>query len=144
MLFLVFGIVSVGALVMVGAYAVQEHSMLQSRHMVVQEGLQIVADLQTWKQKPAMFGGGSGRHGFFQVTFQTLGYPHTLLSNRVYKTENGCYMLQTIGEAQHAELTLSAPSCARSDFVTRVVIAGTQPGDLNWHHTPPTSFKILQ
>ena len=144
MLFLVFGIVSAGALVMGSAYAVQENRVFQSRHMVVQEGLQVVADLQTWKQKPAMFGGGAGRHGFFNVTFNTLGYPHTLLSNRVYKTENGCFMLQTIGEAQHAELTFSAPSCARSDFVTRVIIAGTQPGDLSWLHIPPSSFKILQ
>ena len=144
MLFLVFGIVSVGALVMVGAYAVQEHRVLQSRHMVVQEGLQVVADLQAWKKKPAMLGGGSGRHGFANVTFKTLGYPHTLLSNRVYKTENGCYILQTVGEEQDVELILSAPSCARSDFVSRVIIAGTQPSDLTWLHTPPTSFKILQ
>ena len=144
MLFLVFGIVSVGALVMVGAFAVQEHRALQSRHLVVQEGLQVVADLQTWKKKPAMLGGGAGRHGFINVTFKTLGYSHTLLSNRVYKTENGCYMLQTVSEAQHVELIFSAPSCSRSDFVSRVIIAGTEPGDLEWLHTPPTSFKILR
>ena len=77
------------------------------------------------------------------MTFKTLGYPHTLLSNRVYKTENGCYMLQIVGDMQDVELIFSAPSCARSDFVTRVIISGTQPGHLTWLHTPPTSFKIL-
>ena len=144
LLFLVFGIVSVGALVMVGAYAFREHKALNDRNMVVQEALQVVADLQAWKQKPAMVGGGQGRHGFYNVTFRTLGYAHTLLSNRVYKTEYGCYLLQTVGDEQHAEVIFFAPSCARSDFVARVVISGSGPGDLDWQHTPPETFQIFQ
>jgi len=144
LLFLVFGIVSVGALVMMGAYAFKEHRALHSREMVIQEALEVVADLQAWKRKPAMVGGGNGRHGFFNVTFRTLGYGHTLLSNRVYKTEDGCYMLQTKGEEQHAELIFFAPSCARSDFVARVVVSGSGPANLDWQHTPPDPFKIFR
>ena len=144
MLLLVFGIVSVGALVVVGAYSFREHSVLQSRSVAVQEALQVVADLQKWKEKPVVLGGGAGRPGFSHVTFSTLGYAHTMLSNRVYKTENGCYMLQTVGVQQHAEFIFYAPSCAKSDFVARVVISGSGPADLDWQHTPPESFTLFR
>ena len=143
LLLLVFGIVIVGAVVVAGAYGVQEQRALQGRHLAVQEVLEIVADLQTWKQKPAMLGGGEGRHGFTNVTFRTLSYAHTLLSNRVYKTEFGCYTLRVYGPHQEAEVSFASPSCARSDFVARVIISGTGPADLAWHHNPPPPFEIL-
>ncbi len=144
MLILVFGIVSVGAFVMVGAYTFREHSVLQNRPKVVHEALQVVADMQAWKDKPVALGGGAGRPGFSHVTFRTLGYAHTMLSNRVYKTKNGCYKLQTVGELQHAEFIFYAPSCAKSDFVARVIISGPGPGDLDWQHTPPESFTLFR
>lgn len=143
LLVLVFGIVSVGALVVLGAYAVREHQSLENRQMVVQEALEIVAALQAWKEKPAVEGGGSGLHGYGRVTFSTLGYPHTLLSNRVYKTEHGCYFLQLVSAARHAEVIFSTPTCARGDFMARVVVQGPGPGDLTWHHTPPTPFNLF-
>ncbi len=142
LLFLVFGIVVVGALVVVGAYAFNQGRTLNHRAMVLQEALQVVGDLQAWKQKPVVLGGGAGARGFRNVTFKTLEYPYTLLSNRVYKTEYGCYMLRTTGDEPHVELILSAPSCARSDFVSRVTVRGPGPGDLDWQHTPPNTFQI--
>ena len=110
--------------------------------MVLQEALEIVGGLQAWKQKPVVLGGGSGARGFRNVTFKTLEYRHTLLSKRVYKTEVGCYMLRTTGEEPHVELILSAPSCARSDFVSRVTVRGPGPGDLDWQHTPSGTFQL--
>ncbi len=143
LLLLVFLIVCVGALTVLGAYAFRDQKGLEGRHQVVQEALQVVADLQTWKRVPVALGGGNGRDGFSTITFATLGYSHTLLSNRVYKTDYGCYQLQTVGEAQHVELSFSSPSCTRGDFMARVVISGTEPGDLVWHQTPSTAFKII-
>ena len=142
LLTLVFSIVVVGALVVAGAYALQGSQAQNQRTMVIQEALRIVADAQAWKQELARLGGGSGVYGFRHMTFKTLGYPHALLSNRVYKTEYGCYMLRTVGETPHVELIFSAPSCSVSDFVSRVIVRGPGPGDLDWQHTPPKSFQI--
>ena len=144
MLLLVFLIVSVGALVTMGAYAFREHNETQNRSIVIEEALQIVGDVQAWKETPVVLGGGAGRPGFGHVTFRTLGYAHTMLSNRVYKTENGCYILQTERDKPHIELVFFAPTCARSDFVSRVVIAGPGPAELDWQHTPPESFAFFQ
>ncbi len=142
LLFLVFGIVVVGAVVVAGASVLKDGRTLHHRNMVIHEGLQVVADVQAWKQKPVLLGGGAGVRGFRNVTFKTLGYPHTLLSNRVYKTEYGCYMLRTTGKEPHVELIFSAPSCSLSDFVTRVTVRGPGPGDLDWQHTLPKTFQI--
>ncbi len=142
LLLLVFGIVVVGALVVMGAYAFNQGRTSNHRVIVLQEALQIVGELQAWKQTPVVLGGGSGARGFRNVTFKTLEYRHTLLSKRVYKTEVGCYMLRTSGDEPNVELILSAPSCARSDFVSRVTVRGPGPGDLDWQHTPPNTFQI--
>ena len=144
LLLLVFGIVSAGALVTGGAYTFSAHSVLETRPLVIQEALQVVADIQQWKETPVALGGGAGRSGFAPLTFSLLGYPHTMLSNRVYKTDYGCYMLQIVGAEQHAELIFSAPSCAKSDFVSRVVISSPAPADLDWQHTPPKSFSLFR
>ncbi len=142
LLLLVFGIVVVGALVVMGAYAFNQGRTSNHRAMVFQEALQVVGDLQAWKQKPVVLGGGSRARGFRNVTFKTLEYRYTLLSNRVYKTEIGCYMLRTTGDEPHVELILSAPSCAQSDFVSRVTVRGPGPGDLDWQHTPSATLSI--
>ena len=143
LLFLVFGIVVVGAIVVAGAYILKDDSRSSNhRVMVFQEALQVVGDVQAWKQEPVLLGGGAGLRGFRNVTFKTLGYPHTLLSNRVYKTKYGCYILRTTGDEPHVELSFSAPSCSLSDFVTRVTVRGPGPGDLDWQHTPPKTFQI--
>ena len=142
LLFLVFGIVVVGAVVVAGVYVLKDGRTLHHRNMVIREALQVVGDVQAWKQKPVLLGGGAGVRGFRNVTFKTLGYPHTLLSNRVYKTEYGCYMLRTTGDEPHVELIFSAPSCSLSDFVTRVTVRGPGPGDLDWQHTLPKTFQI--
>ena len=142
LLILVFGIVSMGAIVVAGAYALNMGRTQNQRAMVIQEALQIVGDVQAWKQKPAMLGGGGGLPGFRNLTFKTLGYPHMLLSNRVHKTEYGCYMLRKTGTAPDVELIFSAPSCSLSDFVARVTVSGPGPGDLDWQHAPPKTFQI--
>ncbi len=142
LLFLVFGIVIVGAFVVAGAYVLIDGRTPHHRVMVFQEALQVVGDVQAWKKKPVLLGGGAGLRGFRNVTFKTLGYPHTLLSNRVYKTEYGCYMLRTTGDEPNVDLIFSAPSCSLSDFVTRVTVRGPGPGDLDWQHTPPKTFQI--
>jgi hypothetical protein len=41
------------------------------------------------------------------------------------------------------EVILSGPSCAHNDFVARVVVKGSGPGDLDWQHTPSSLFKHL-
>ena len=143
-LLLVFGIVLVGAFVTAGAYTFREHGVLEGRPVVFQDALQVVADLQMWKEKPVVLGGGAGRPGFRHASFRTLGYAHTMLSNRVYKTDYGCYVLQTVGPQQDAELIFFAPTCAKSDFVSRVVISCPGPADLNWQHTPPESLSFFR
>ena len=141
LLFLVFGIVVVGAIVVAGAYVLKDGRTSNDRVMVFQEALQVVGDVQAWKQKPVVLGGGAGLRGFRNVTFKTLGYPHMLLSNRVYKTDYGCYILRTTGDEPDVELIFSAPSCSLSDFVTRVTVRGPGPGDLDWQHIPPKTFQ---
>ena len=60
LLFLVFGIVVVGAVVVAGAYVLKDGRTLHHRNMVIHEALQVVGDVQAWKQKPMLLGGGAG------------------------------------------------------------------------------------
>lgn len=132
LLLLVFGIVLVGGAVVMGAHAFGEVKPVENRAIVFQEGLAVVHALQRWKQTPTVAGGGANLVGFERVNFRSLGISHTMLSNRVHKTDFGCYILTTRGEQDYAELTISAPSCSERDFVTRVVVRGPTAADLDW------------
>ncbi len=142
LLLLVFGIVLIGGLVVAGAHALEGGKPASNRGMVFQEALAIVADLQAWKRKPTTLGGGANVPGFDFVDFEQLGYRHTWLSNRVYKTDFACYALRTVAASRAVEVKISAPSCAKNHFVARVLVRGTGPGDLDWRHEPPTGFAL--
>lgn len=144
LLSLVLCIVVVGATVVAGAHVFGWEKKPKSHDLAFQEALVMVLDIQMWKLTPARIGGGAAAHGFENLTFRKLDYSHVLLSNRVHKTENGCYRIHTTGEAQHAVLTLSSPSCAARDYIAHVIIRGPDPGDLAWQHVPPTSFDLFQ
>lgn len=128
----VFAIVLVGGLVVAGTHALSGSESRNSHEIVIRDALAIVHDLQTWKRVPVLLGGADGIDGFGRVDFSTLGYQHTLLSKRVYKTDHACYMLRPVGPDRHAEVRIYAPSCAERDFVARVVVGGPGPGDLDW------------
>ncbi|MFQ5572201.1 MAG: hypothetical protein ACE5G0_21200 [Rhodothermales bacterium] len=143
LLVLIFFIVLIGGVVVAGAHAVDGGKRGNNRGIVFQEALGIVSEVQLWKFKPAQVGGGNGKVGFAGINFRKLHYPHSLLSNRVYKTDFACYTIRTITEEQHAEIIISAPSCSMNDFVARVVVKGTGPGDLDWLHTPSSGFRAF-
>ena len=132
LLLLVLSIVLVGGAVVAGTHTLIDAKTTHNVDFVVGEALSIVQDLQDWKQKDYFLGGGDLVQGFDRVTFGSLGYPYTLLSNRVYKSDVGCYVLRNVGPRRDAELSISAPSCSERDFVARVIISGTGPGDLDW------------
>ncbi len=144
LLVLVFSIVVVGGIVIVGTYAIRGETQLQNRDFVFRDAFSIITDVQLWKLKPLEIGGGLGAEGFKGITFRNLGYSHILLSNRVHRTDYGCYQLQTTREDHHALLLISSPSCAIGDYVAHVVIRGLGPDNLDWQHAPPTTFKILK
>jgi hypothetical protein len=144
LLLLVFGIVLAGGAVVAGAHALEGANQPTSHDSVFQEALAIVADLQVWKLKPYQVGGGAAVRGFDHVSFRSIGYSHTLLSNRVHKTDQGCYMLRTIGPGHHAELTISAPSCAAKHFVARVVVRGRTAADIDWYHEPASILPGME
>jgi hypothetical protein len=133
LLVLILSIVLVAGVVVAGAHAFEGVDSSENRGLVFQEALAIVQALQEWKQHDYFLGGGHGVHGFDRVNFGSLGYSYTLLSNRVYKSDGACYILRNTGSRRDAELIISAPSCSKRDFVARVIISGTGPGDLAWH-----------
>ena len=138
MLLLVLSIVFVGGVVVVGAHAFGAINHPENREIVFADASSIVADVQLWKLKPAELGGGFGVEGFEGITFRSLGYKHTLFSKRVYRTDSGCYQIQTRGEDHHALLIISSPSCASQDYVAHVIVRGMEPADRDWQYTPPT------
>jgi len=137
LLWLVFGIVVVGATVVAGTHVLGGPARDEDHTPAFQEALGIVSEIQLWKLKPSEVGGGYGADGFDPLTFRKLGYPHVILSNRVYKSEKGCYKLHTLGAENHAVLTLSSPSCGIKDYIAHVIVRGPGPGDLTWLHVPP-------
>ena len=137
LLLLVLSIVVVGATVILGVHALDGGKQQKDRSIVFQEALSIVAEMKMWKLKPSELGGGAETEGFKHITFRRLKYSHVLLSNRVHRSENGCYRIDTAGEEHHAVLTIYAPSCAAKDYVAHVVVRGLGPDDLDWQHAPP-------
>lgn len=144
LLSLVLCIVIVGATVVAGAHVFGWQKHPHNHDRAFQEALTIVTDIQLWKIAPGRFGGGAEVQGFEDLTFRQLDYSHVLLSNRVHKTENGCFRIHTTGEQQYAVLTISSPSCSARDYVAHVIIRGADPGDLAWQYVPPSSFDLFQ
>ncbi|HMB90808.1 MAG TPA: hypothetical protein VKP65_08170 [Rhodothermales bacterium] len=133
LLVLILSIVLVAGVVVAGAHAFEGDHSSENRGLVFQEALSIVHAVQEWKQQDYFLGGGHGVQGFDRVHFGSLGYSYTLLSNRVHKSDVACYILRNTGPRHDAELVIFAPSCSKRDFVARVIISGTGPGDLVWH-----------
>ena len=128
---------------MAGAHVTEAGNSANKRGMVFQEALNIVSNIQLWKLGTTTRKGDSESIGFEGLTFRSLGFSHTFLSKRVYKTDFACYMIRTTGEQEHAELSFFAPSCSKKDFVARVIIQGTNPGDLDWLHTPSSGYSVF-
>jgi hypothetical protein len=133
LLLLMLSIVLIGGIVVAGAHSMGGAKPTKNTGFIIQEALSIVQDLQDWKQKDYFLGGGDIVSGFDRVSFASLGYTHTLLSNRVHKSDVACYVLRNVGPERNVELTISSPSCSERDYRARVLISGTGPGDLEWY-----------
>lgn len=143
LLLLILSIILVGGAVVAGAHVFERVESSENRGLVFHEALSIVQDLQDWKQHDYFLGGGNGVLGFDRVTFGTLGYSYTLLSNRVHKTDVACYVLRNVGSHRDIELTILAPSCSERDFVARVIVSGIGPEHLAWYAERESSLGDL-
>ena len=81
LLLLVLGIVIVGIAIVVGINAYSENSVKSNFDALLQDGLRIASDAQSWKSKPELFGGSddatkTDADDFIGSDFVQLGYAH--------------------------------------------------------------------
>ena len=101
LLLLVLGIVIVGIAIVVGINAYSENSIKSNFDSLLQDGLRIASDAQSWKSKPEVFGGSldslkSDPDNFTGVDFVDLAYSEALIKNTAntcYENTNGRYIL---------------------------------------------------
>jgi len=122
LLLLVLGIVIVGIAIVVGINAYSENSIKSNFDAVLQDGLRIASDAQSWKQKPEVFGGSpdatkSDTNDFSAVNFVQLSYSQSLIQDgataKCYLNTNGLYGLTTGAD----ELTIDGVNLSNKNHV---------------------------
>ena len=91
LLLLVLGIVIVGLAVVVGIQAFDENRQRANLDALVNDGVRIASDVQTWSLKPAVFGGPSTGEDWTDATFTKIGY--TAEADGTYETASGTFTL---------------------------------------------------
>ncbi len=101
LLLLIFVTVAVGTAVAVGIDLFSNAKTNMQHDALVAEGTRIITDIQMWKSKPSTFGGGSDTPGFYDVSFDDMGFSqHAALSAAqlsFHQTITGCFVLATSG-----------------------------------------------
>lgn len=110
LLLLALAIVIVGIGIVVGISTFSENSIKNNYDSVLQEALKIANDVQTWQQRPELFGGSPDVNKgttdlFLGVSFVALGYDSENMTATCYHTLNGDYALSTDGASVDVEGT---------------------------------------
>ena len=103
LLVLVLCVVTVGIAAGIGLSLFDSAHRTSARDALVQEGFDLITDLQTWKVTPATYGGGQGTPGFAKASFTAIGKTQAASSYDLhgafyfYESPTGCYVLATQG-----------------------------------------------
>ena len=119
LLLLVLGIVIVGLAVVVGIQAFGENQKKSNLDALVNDGVRIASDIQTWSLKPSVFGGPSAGEDWTDATFVKIGY--SAESDGTYVTPSGTFEL--------AEGVLTAEGTYSGNAIT-VEVRGLTPDDV--------------
>jgi hypothetical protein len=102
LLLLVLGIVIVGIAIVVGINAYAENSVKANYDALLQDGLRIVSDAQSWKSKPELFGGQfdslkADQLDFSGANFASWGYSEASVGDggACYVNLNGVFEIAT-------------------------------------------------
>lgn len=112
LLLLVLGIVIVGLAVVVGIQAFGENQRKANNDALINDGIRIASDAQSWALKPTAFGGGDGDFLLADgsdMDLNDLGYQPD--ANGVYSNVNGNFSI-TVSDAN----TVQIVGCSRSAF----------------------------
>ena len=103
LLLLVLGIVIVGIAILVGINAYSENSVKANWDALLQDGLRIASDAQSWKAKPELFGGSDdatkpdsldfGGLNFIELAYSPSKIGTGSTANSCYSNLNGVYDL---------------------------------------------------
>lgn len=119
LLLLVLGIVIVGLAVVVGIQAFDENQKKANLDGLINDGVRIASDVQTWSLKPQIFGGPGTGEDWGDATFTRIGY--TVENDGTYVTPNGTFVL--------ADGVLEGEGTYEGNAVT-VEITGRSPDDV--------------
>ena len=103
LLLLVLGIVIVGIAIVVGINAYSENSIKSNFDALLQDGLRMASDAQSWKQKPEVFGGSpdatkNDAGDFTGLDYTQMAYSQDLVSasRLCYSNTNGQFNLTSV------------------------------------------------
>ena len=130
LLLLVLAVVIVGMAIVVGIYTFSENSIKSNYDTILQETLKIANDLQTWQQRPELFGGSPDINKgtaniFLGASFIALGYDEAAMTATCYHTLNGTYSIATTGptvnvvgtNANHQNMVQVSVTGSRADDI---------------------------
>lgn len=127
------GVVVVSVAVAVGIQAFADGRGRADRDALVLDAMRVVTDLQAWKLKPDVAGGGAGADGFTGASFRQAGAD--VGAGGFYATPTGCLSMGP-GSATGVTLTLRpkvAGVCAASSPVVGAVrVSGPAASDIAW------------
>lgn len=140
LLLLVLSIVIVGIAIVVGINTYAENSVRSNWDSLLQEGLRIANDAQSWKQKPELFGGQvdtkkQNPTDFTDVSFTQLGYASDNILDpgtaECYRSLNGVFQLTPSA----AGLTITGQNLNNENQVV-LVVDGNLESNINLSTTP--------
>ncbi|ARA94477.1 hypothetical protein AWN76_015810 [Rhodothermaceae bacterium RA] len=131
LLLLVLSIVIVGTAIVVGINAYSENSVRANFDTLLQETLRVASDAQSWKQKPAIFGGSpdstkSIPADFNGITFPKIGYSGNVTNGGTcFETLNGTFQLN----GSTSGLIIKAVNESNTNAV-EITVTGTREPDI--------------
>ena len=113
---LILVVAVVGAGIYVGVQTYTTKAVRENHEALMQDAIRIASDVQSWKQKPATFGGQAScaevdvvndDNNFSCVTFPRLGYVPTAAGPNEYSTLNGLFRIQVISPDSTAVVAIN-------------------------------------
>ena len=133
LLLLVLSIVIVGTAIVVGINAYTENSVRTNWDSLLQEGLRIANDAQSWQQKPELFGGSPDAQKasgtpFNGIDFNKLGYNTDAIGTAgdCYISLNGTFEIEPSSDS----LYVRGYNAANQNYV-QLSVKGSTSGSIN-------------
>ncbi|MEM6328591.1 MAG: hypothetical protein AAF791_15860 [Bacteroidota bacterium] len=129
LLLLVLGIVIVGLAVVVGIQAFSENQKKSNEDAIVNDGMRIASDIQSWALKPTTFDGGNGDFHVGDATtgalvsFADFGYEE---DSGFYNNANGTFALTAVGDG----IEILGYNYS-TEVAMAVVVCGMETGDIS-------------